>query len=107
MAGDGRVDTANGDVYGDVHFQFSPTTQQLTDVTGSGFADRCVPIRRAMIQLRLVGKSWRLNDDNLSLWDFGTDVNSARFTLDMLHRYGVTHLCYVGRKGHYVQLPAR
>ena len=100
MAGAGRVYTTNGDVYGNIHFQFSLTTQQITDVTGSGFADRCVPIRRAMIRLRLVGKSWRLNDDNLSLWDFGTDVHSARFTLDMLHRYGVTHLCYVGRKGH-------
>jgi len=77
-----------------------PRAAAPPETKGSGFADNCVPIRRSMIQPRLVGKSWRLNDDNLSLWDFGTDVNSARVALDMLNRYGVTHLCYAGRKGH-------
>jgi hypothetical protein len=32
MAGDGRVDATNGDVFFNVHFRFPPTTQQVTDV---------------------------------------------------------------------------
>jgi hypothetical protein len=32
IAGEGRVDATNGDVYFNVHFRFPPTTQQITDV---------------------------------------------------------------------------
>ena len=60
----------------------------------------CVPIRRSLIKLRREGKEWRLNDDNLSLFDFGVNRGNAEFTLSLLKKYGVTHLCYVGRKGH-------
>lgn len=62
-------------------------------------ADNCIPLRRALLKPRLVGKTWRLTDDNLSLLDFGGDGESVMFTLGMLNKYGATHLCYVGRKG--------
>lgn len=32
IAGEGRIDASNGDVYFNVHFRFPPTTQQITDV---------------------------------------------------------------------------
>lgn len=65
-----------------------------------GTVNSCVPIRRSLIEPRLIGKSWRLVDGNLSLFDFGSDERNARFTLDMLNQYGVTHTCYTGRRGH-------
>jgi hypothetical protein len=60
----------------------------------------CVPIRRSLIEPRLVGRNWRLNDGNVSLFDFGRDEKSARLALEVLNRYSVTDLCYVGRRGH-------
>ena len=60
----------------------------------------CVPLRLSLIQPRLVGNNWRLNDDNVSLFDFGPDEKSARFALEVLNKYGVTHRCYVSRRGH-------
>lgn len=32
IAGEGRIDASNGDVYFNVHFRFPPTAQQITDV---------------------------------------------------------------------------
>ena len=32
IAGEGRIDASNGDVYFNVHYRFPPTTQQITDV---------------------------------------------------------------------------
>jgi hypothetical protein len=42
---------------------------------------------------------WRLNDENVSLFDFGADASGARFSRNMLEKYGVTEVCYTGRKG--------
>ncbi len=61
--------------------------------------DNCVPLRRSLLKPRLIGKSWRLTDDNVSLLDFGGDGESVIFTQSMLNRYGATDLCYVGPKG--------
>jgi hypothetical protein len=60
----------------------------------------CVPIRRALVEPRLVGRNWRLNDGNVSLFDFGPSEENARLALNVLTTYGATERCYVGRKGH-------
>ncbi len=65
----------------------------------SDVKDNCVPLRRALLKPRLIGKSWRLTDENVSLLDFGGDGESVMFTLSMLNKYGATDLCYVGPKG--------
>lgn len=61
--------------------------------------DNCVPLRTGLIKPRLVGKSWRLNDDNLSLLDFGRDGAGAANALSIMKKYRASHLCYVGKKG--------
>lgn len=72
-----------------------PPKTQRPDVVRS-----CVPLRLSLIEARLVGKNWRLSDQNVSLFDFGPDEKSARFALDVLKKYGVTQRCYAGRRGH-------
>ncbi|MDZ7629178.1 MAG: vWA domain-containing protein [Parvularculaceae bacterium] len=61
--------------------------------------DNCVPLRASLISPKLVGKSWRLNDDNLSLLDFGADGAGAAQALSLIRKYRASHLCYVGKKG--------
>jgi len=63
------------------------------------FTDNCVPLRPDLIKPRLNGKSWRLNDDNLSLLDFGADGAGAAYALSVIRKYRASHLCYVGKKG--------
>lgn len=71
-----------------------PPRPARRDVVGG-----CVPLRLSLLEIRQVGRSWRLVDGNLALYDFGPDERSARLALDILNKYGVTQRCYVGRRG--------
>jgi hypothetical protein len=113
---DGRPNGLDPDADGD---EIPDTVEGLKDVDGNGAPDMCepsrprtappvsraqgperqdcTPIRRALVKITQVGRDWRLTDDNLSLFDFGSDRASAQLALDILNRYAVTDLCVVGR----------
>jgi hypothetical protein len=59
--------------------------------------DDCMPLRTKLIKVSLIGKDWRLTDDNLSLFEFGPDQKAAELALRLLEKYEITELCSVGR----------
>jgi von Willebrand factor type A domain len=77
-----------------------PRTAAPPKTRGPTVGDNCIPIRRLLVKPVLVGNRWRLNDENVSLFDFGADASGARFADDMFKKYAVTEVCYTGRKGH-------
>jgi hypothetical protein len=71
----------------------------VAQADGGEVSGACTPIRPLLIEPVLVGRNWRLNDGNWSLFDFGADRDSAQRGQEVLRHYRVSHLCYAGRKG--------